>query len=309
MNRRPTRKADATIDADPGRANFFELSAAAQDPAATSAFVLSAAPVPKLSELSTVSHNDPYSNPSKHRSKRVFAVNNAPSHEHLTSPRPQPSHDPARHAHKAAHRAAPFATSAHGESAEPLHSSGRSLTPTRLRATPSPSRSHGFSRRNSSSADNPFSPRLAGGDAAAASAGQNSPRGLRTVSPGRATTPPRHPIIGEGLSPERDVRTRSTRSHMAEKLRAASVADPLSHDPFSPVATELLSADSQRPIARRAQVASAPSRGDSGPERERVLGEGVDPQRAAAEERRRAKIVSETSTRHVTASLLLPPTD
>ena len=280
------RARDRNLGVDPNRVNFFELQAAASDPDGKTAFVPAAAPVPISGQMVIMHHHDPYSSleACKHRSKRVFKVSNASSHDHIIAPRPQPATNPARHADGVV---APFATTLNtqsdreGAQREQLFSSARSLTPTRLRGTPSPSRSRGYVQRNGSSADSPFSPHP-----------QASERGQREVSErhrARAVTPPRHPITGEGCESS----TRRTRAP-GQRVAAAS-ANPVSHDSAAPVASELLCRETQRPISTRKKH-SAASQEDHQADRDRVFGDGPCPETARAQARASKKMVTPKST-------------
>lgn len=240
MSQRPRPGAD-DIGPDPTKVNFFQLQAATSDPAATSAYVLAHLPVPHSGQLLAMQHHSPYSPSAKHRTKRIFEVHNSPSHEHIISPRPQPGLDPARFSENSAHRSAPFATAHTARESghdEPLVSTGRSLTPTRLRGTPSPSRSRGYSQINSVHDDSPFSQTGKLGTAG------TQQRTLRRISPAR---PPRHPITGDGVE-------LNTRRRMAPgKSKASNVkpTDPVSHDHSAPIVSDLISAETNRPITRK----------------------------------------------------------
>jgi hypothetical protein len=291
------KAAGGDVGPDPNRVSFFELQAAVKDPASNAAFVPAAAPVPHSGQLVVMHHHDPYSSITKHRSKRIVQAHNAASHDHITAIRPQPAHDPAHHDAVSAHRVAPFATAhnAHdGGETEHLLSGTRSLTPTRLRATPSPRRSRQFSQRNSHSADSPFSPRPEADAAARKTASvAPSPRGSgstrRAMSPGRATTPPRDPITGNGCD---DGSTRNGKVTFTDPQGAFT--DPVSHDFSAPVATELLGLKTQRPITTRRKVSGG--QGDPQDVHDRVLGNGTCPDREQAEARSSLKMVNNTKS-------------
>lgn len=283
------------VGPDPNRVSFFELQAALKDPTSNAAFVPAVAPVPHSGQLVVMPHHDPYSSLTKHRSKRVVQGHNAASHNHIIAIRPQPAYDPAQHAEVAPHRVAPFATAHNaleGGGAEHLLSGTRSLTPTRLRGTPSPRRSRQFSQRNSSSAESPFSP-----------CAEESPRDSgaqgRAMSPSRATTPTRHPITGDGCD---DSSTRKGKAKVATHSRNAFVAEALlSHDSSAPVATELLGPQSQRAIPKRKKLPGRQE--DPQAVHERVLGNGTCPNRVRAHARASGKMVNFTHLQQILASL------
>ena len=256
----------------------------------------SSSPVPKLSEFSQASHADIHSNSRKHTRKRVFQAKHSSSHAHITAAHQPARLDPA--ASHRAHRVAPYANagSAASESADDGHhliSSGRSMTPTRIRGTPSPG------RRNpshlASSAENPLTPagRRSGGRAEP----DASPRSLTPDRRFHRDARQRNPLLGTGLdagdgrahSPEHKVRGagdsspraggRTSKRDSEREMRSAARLEEfkesltLDHDPTAPIATSLLSSDKMRAVAPRSktfEVGQHPALPDGG--LSRVLG-------------------------------------
>ena len=313
MDRRPTRGcADHTVGGHSHESNFFELCAAVAAPAQNSAFQLATTTRKGEASMAIGAHTKANDSPGGWKSKRIFEVGNRTSHGHITTHRSQPELD-ALHATGAAnrgHRAAPFAT-AHSEGVGgyeiALFSTGRSTTPTRLRAT-SPSRSHGYHQRNSSSADSPFAAVgpaaetlavIGGGTQAGASPRSRSPL-AGGIQRNRSSTPPRHPILGDGMSPERI----SQRNQHED--RRSTTSHGVAHNVASPVATRLHSSDSHGgPVASKGRVQGVVSyHGSDG--RDRVLGdEYTDPGTLVALEKVRAKVAR--STGHASTGMSFHP--